>query len=73
MNTDRALKLENNPYKILQIWLKDINEREVLILWLVGWLVIEVEQLFNVLKQWITAVPASRIDSKLGGDVTKPK
>ena len=25
---------------------------------LVGWLIIEVEQLFNVLKQWITAVPA---------------
>ena len=25
---------------------------------LVGWLVIEVEQLFNVLKQWTTAVPA---------------
>ena len=26
--------------------------------WIVGWLVKEVEQLFNVLKQWITAVPA---------------
>ena len=34
--------------------------------WLVGWLVIEVEQLFSVLKQWTTAVPVRALSRTKG-------